>query len=375
MELYVKNSDLETVGIIDVYTSIIWTKRYYTAGDFELYLPASADALNVLRAGNYVTRMDDDRVMIIESIQITTDAEAGNYLIVSGRSLESILKRRIIWGQTVINGQFAPMIYRLIRENCIETAAERVIPRLSINEDLTFADAIQAQYTGDNLYDVVCELCRVHGYGWKITLQDDSFVFSLYNGMDHSYNQTENPFVIFSPEFDNLLNSDYRFNTSNFANAALIAGEGEGVDRKLENIGTASGLDRYEIFVDAKDISSNSDSETPISDAEYKQLLQTRGFEKLEEYAVTESFSGESEPTTYCYKEHWNIGDIVQVENEFRIGAAARITEIIEADDENGHSVIPTWEHAEAEHMYTVLRDSAGYILRDSEGRILTVKE
>ena len=41
MDLYVLNKSLETTGVIDSYESLIWTPRYYTYGDFELYLPAT----------------------------------------------------------------------------------------------------------------------------------------------------------------------------------------------------------------------------------------------------------------------------------------------------------------------------------------------
>lgn len=41
MDLYVLNKNLETTGVIDAYESLIWTPRYYTYGDFELYLPAT----------------------------------------------------------------------------------------------------------------------------------------------------------------------------------------------------------------------------------------------------------------------------------------------------------------------------------------------
>ena len=58
---------------------------------------------------------------------------------------------------------------------------------------------LEAQYTGDNLYDVIQKICEEQGIGFKITLNDKKqFVFELYAGFDRSYDQTENPYVIFS---------------------------------------------------------------------------------------------------------------------------------------------------------------------------------
>ena len=49
MDIYVLNDNFERVGIIDGYTSIIWTIRYYEPGDFELYLAADNNILNLIQ--------------------------------------------------------------------------------------------------------------------------------------------------------------------------------------------------------------------------------------------------------------------------------------------------------------------------------------
>ena len=81
------------------------------------------------------------------------------------------------------------------------------------------------------------------------------FEFSLYAGLDHSYQQTTNPYVIFSPEFNNIITSTYTEDDIPFKNVALVAGVGEGDERVTISVGSASGLDRRELYVDARDIS------------------------------------------------------------------------------------------------------------------------
>ena len=49
----------------------------------------------------------------------------------------------------------------------------------------------------------------------------------------------------------------------------------------------------------------------------------------------------------YVLNKDYFLGDIVQVINEYGISATPRIIEIIESEDENGTSVVPTfstWE-------------------------------
>ena len=177
--------------------------------------------------------------------------------------------------------------------------------------------------------------------GWDVYIRNGKYVFTLWKGVDRSYNQDDVPHVVFSQEFDNLLTSDYMVNTENYKNVALVAGEGEGLNRKTSTVGTASGLDRYELYVDARDISSNDgEIDTIIYDA----MLKERGSERLAENTVTTTADGEIAPeTNYVINEDYFLGDIVQIvtnHTEFR----CRITEIIDSEDINGRTVIPTYE-------------------------------
>ena len=54
MEVYVLNTNFETVAVVDSYTSFIWTDRFYKAGDFELYMPTSSWALATYIPGYYL---------------------------------------------------------------------------------------------------------------------------------------------------------------------------------------------------------------------------------------------------------------------------------------------------------------------------------
>ena len=102
---------------------------------------------------------------------------------------------------------------------------------------------IDNQYTGDCLYDVVKGLCEENNIGFKIVLTDENkFAFSLYAGVDRSYEQTENPYVVFSPNFENIINSNYYSSRASFRNVTLVAGEGEGAARRTAIVGSAQGL-------------------------------------------------------------------------------------------------------------------------------------
>ena len=59
MDLYVLNSSYEKIAVIDNYQSIIWTLRYFTPGDFELYTPATPELLQTLQVDYMLVRDRD----------------------------------------------------------------------------------------------------------------------------------------------------------------------------------------------------------------------------------------------------------------------------------------------------------------------------
>lgn len=356
MDIYVLNQSFQAVGIIDDYASMIWTIRYFLNGDFELYTPATKIDIDILKENYYLCRAKDisyeeeeiryKHVMIIEKIQIKTDVENGNFLTVTGRCLKSILKRRIIWQQTNLNGKVEQGIRQLITENIISpTVAARKIENFTLAAPLNLADKMKRQFTGDNLGETIESLCTTYGYGYDVDIVGNAFEFYIYIGTDRSYNQTATPYVVFSNQFENLISTEYSYDISGYKNVALVAGEGEGLNRKTQTVGNADGLVRYEKYVDARDISTNDGEYT---ETEYNNMLADKGVESLSESPIVENFEGEVETTlTYELGKDYFLGDIVQVRNEYGIEASPRILEIIESDGKEGHSVIPTFSTLE----------------------------
>ena len=349
MELFVLNADFESIAVIDTYESMIWTDRYNAYGDFEIYFAMDENLLEYIKEDYYLWLKDSEHSMIIEDIKIDADTEEGNRLIVTGRSLESILERRIIWGQRIFSGNLQNAIQTMLNENIISpSVADRKIANFifvpSTDSKITSL-TIDNQYTGDDLYTVIKGLCEENNIGFKIVLTDDNqFAFSLYAGADRSYDQTENPYVVFSPNFENIINSNYFSSKAGYRNVTLVAGEGEGASRKITVVGSASGLDRRELFTDARDISSDTEDGT-LSDAEYIAQLRTKGLKNLADHMITTAFEGEVEVTRlFKYGEDFFIGDIVQIANEYGNENSAYISELIISNSDEGLSIYPTFK-------------------------------
>lgn len=352
MEIIVLDTSLKTVAVLDMFQSLIWTERYSAYGDFEIYTHVDQSVLEYLKQDYYMWLKESDQTMIIESIRIESDAENGNHLTVSGRSLESILDRRIIWKQTIISGNLQNGIKRLLDENIINPSdssrrVSNMVFEYSSDPAITSLKT-EAQFTGDNLYEVVKKLCDTYCIGFQLTLSDSNqFVFKLYAGADRSYDQFQNPYVVFSPNFENIVNSNYLESKRSLKTVTLVAGEGEGAARKTVTVSAASGsgngLNRREMYTDARDIASEVDG-TVLSDSEYSAQLSHRGNESLSENTAVKSFEGQVETTRmFKYKEDFFKGDIVQIVNEYGIESKSRVVEIVRSQSTDGSELYPTF--------------------------------
>lgn len=341
MELIVLNKEFERIQVIDTFESLIWTDRYYSYGDFELYTPMNVELLQYLQIGYYLYLRESEHMMIIMHIQTTTDLDDGDHLIVRGRSLESILERRIIknnWQKTTFEDvSIVEIIEKLVNEAFIETDEERKIPNLSLKkfEEQKFLDIkISTEYEHDRIYDVVQKLCEDNKLGFKITCTDDyEFIFELYSGVDRSYAQTDNTYVVFSPQFDNIITSEYNDDTTEMRNVAYCVGKDE-KNRKVIVVGDDTGIDRRELYVDVSDVGN--------ADAKATDKLTEKGNEGLKTNKRVKEFDGEVDATsTFVYGVDFQMGDIVQVTDAYGLQGATYVTEMIFSQDDEGIKVYP----------------------------------
>lgn len=380
MEFMVLDKNYDGITMIDTFISAIWTVRYDEAGDFEIYTPVRLDYIQAMQIGNYLWNRDSDRLMVIETVEIETDAEEGPQLIVTGRSLESILDRRIVTSSQNFSGNLQSVLFAIIQNEVISSGGTRRIPGFSLKTSsdsrITSISISELSIRGENVYDVVCSLCQANKVGWRILPKGaGGFEFELYVGVDRSYAQSVNPYVTFSPSFENLLNSNYIKSFKSYKNSIYAVGtyqkevilqnkykddngewvveeqttyeEAEVVTWQYSETATPSGLARREMFIDNGGV---NDGEQGGEYATWNAVNKEKAIAELGEHQTTTAFEGELEATRqYIYREDFNIGDIVQVENEFGITGTVYISEIVFSQDANGITITPTFTSTEDE--------------------------
>lgn len=383
MNVLILNKNFESILLVENYQSLIWNDRYNEAGDFELYIPASAYDRTFYEIGYYVyCSLSENRLMIIEKVSCKTDVEDGDFVTITGRSLESVLMRRIlIGGTTVYNGNFQDMIEKMFDENITnpinsDRKISNIIFKHSSDKQITEL-TMEAEYDGDNMYEVIVEQLNNHDLGMRMTKDsNNNFVFELYKGVDRSYKQSTIPWVVFSPEFDNLLDSEYYTSEMNYKNYAYVRGDFdyEVIQDITEEDGTTSsnvinetkqitievgkkhtGIERYECFVDANDVQSRTMNEETgeheyITEDSFNKLLQQEGISSLGGFKKYTKFDCEIDYThTFKINKDYFLGDIVQVSNQYGYSGSFRINEFVISASETGIECYPVFVNTEKE--------------------------
>ena len=321
-------STLMLKAVIDAYEAIEWTRRWRAPGSWQAVISRYATGADELREGRFVSlpRRGRHLVGIIESIegQMTDEGEISESWTVAGRDLGAILQGRIcLHGtdagtgydeQIDVVGETAMRHY--VEVNAINpTDPDRAIPGL----DLMLVDqgrgaTVQVRARFQPLPEILESIALQSGLGWGILWSPDTgeLLFDALEGTDRSAE------ILLSPRLGNCLIAGYRACLSDAPTLAIVAGQGEAELRTIVEVGTATGWDRREVYVDARDLDATD-------------ALIARGEEKLAEVGETTTLEVEYIPTpTYRYMTDFDLGDIVSAEYPGVATMQARIVAVTE---------------------------------------------
>lgn len=373
MELKIFNRNLELIGIIDNFTSLIWTRKYFKPGEFHLVAPLTVDTINLLKRENIIYKgSGDTEAGYIETVNISLNTSGEEIMTIHGKFITNYLERRIVWGNDNVNSTSEVAMRSLIDKNAITCPTERIIPNLKLGALKGYTETVKKSVSDKNLIEAVQEIAETSQLGYKNTLDyiNKKILFEVYKGVDRTVNQSLIAPCIFSRDFENILEQEYTDSLNNFRNVTLVAGAGEGAARKRTSVGFATGLDRFELFTDARDISDKKtismpkidedtgeyvvdeegntvyeDTEVEMSDSEYLPLLKQRGNEKLAECEEIKTFESKiNTKGNNIYKVDYDLGDIVTVmDKKWGLTIDTRITEIEEVYESGKVEINPTF--------------------------------
>ena len=336
MELRFYNEDLNFTGLMENQKSLIWTRRFYEPGQMRLYAPLTEENLRLTAKGNIVWIRGRVEAAVIEDRTIK-DTPEESQIEVTGRFLSSYMDRRLIRPSVSFSGKTEIAMRKLLTD-------AYPLPKVVLGTLNGFDDTVSFQATYKNLLDYETKLSKTSNIGYRFRPDFNAKViyFETYKGYDRTINQSANNRVIFSERYDNLREIEYRENDQLKKTTVYIGGSGTGSERTIVTIGEEeTGLDRRELFVDARDL-TQADGMTLD---EYKEKLRQRGLEKLAEHQETQSISCVTDANgNFAYKVNYDLGDIVTVKKQsWGISVNLRITEIEEVYENGSMEVHPVF--------------------------------
>lgn len=355
MEVYILDSLLRRIDVVDKFQSAIWTDRYADLGDFELQLHSTRENRQRFGRGTLLACNKSYSVMMVETIEDTTDDDGQNRITVKGHSLELILKDRVAkdtQGDTttdpswVLGGTPGDIARQVFTEICING-------RLDIRDIIPFMQAGNLLPSGNipepseivitaveprPVYDVIRDICVLYDLGFRLLRNFDTsqLYFEIYTGSDRTTRQTTLPAVVFSLENDNLKKTTSFESIQDTKNVAYVYSDfgslvvyGDNVDPEVD------GFDRRVLLVQA----SNIAEDTP----DIPGVLLQQGKEALSKARAFSAFDGElSSVGQFLYGVDYYMGDIVEMRDKDGVISYKRVTEQIFVHDREGERSYPT---------------------------------
>lgn len=298
--------------------SIIMTVYYNDIGKLILVAPVSDYNITALKIGNLL--YDTTRGVTYYIVNSKTDT-TNNRITVNGYTANWLLNKRVIASEYHMKN-IETGVYQMVSDNL------RGLTRIEIAEAIGMEGETDTIFKGGSLLDEIIPYLEEKEIGHTMEWDADNLthIFRLYKGNDLTEGIHA---VVFSEEQgtakDLVINDD----DSTLKNFAYVVGELQNGSEFVEEVGTATGDDRREVWFDTA-----VRQESGESAAECKSRAVAYGQMELGKRIRRQSFSVTIDPEDLGT--YYNLGDIVAcVSVRFGVSFNARITGIKYTLDNN----------------------------------------
>lgn len=226
------SGEVYPVAVVDSPISVRWVRCFDEPGNFELYLPSSAELFTLLAVDIgvlAVTREGDDIPMYIEDFKLSESAE-GETILISGRTMDAVMASRVVGYPTTYDHTPSMVVARkLMLDNMIapdvvesdytyDPTARKLAP-FTADPPSPPGDNITRTFGGENLLTAVDGLLREFGRGLRCRLIGGVFTFEFYRGSDK-------PHVVFSADNEMLISCEYEVDIRDKCNVVFVSAAG-----------------------------------------------------------------------------------------------------------------------------------------------------
>jgi len=309
MNIIILNKNLEQEAVISSWIEASFSQSINSQGAFRLRINANSKQAEEIELGQIVY-LEPEMCGYINRIERISEKNVSDEVLsISGIALKDTMKSRITYppsGQesysyteTKADSIACDLIDKLLI-NPTDSRKKVSIFKLdgisAIGSEMDFSTRLKP------LDSQVYELLSYDNLGLKcwIDLDAKTACFKVFEGVDRTINQMENPRAVFSLDMGTLQSSIVFQNSSSYRSDGYFGGAGTGTSRtiiELPDSNTFTGLDRWETFIDIRDASTSDE-------------LEARGNILLTEFDRVYSVKGGVDTSD---KMEYDIGDFVTI--------------------------------------------------------------
>ena len=308
MEYVIYNQEGKKVDTLQNTTSIQWMPRYNETGTFEIHAIPTIANLKYLIENNRIVNQETNEIGFIKEVSNQQDDDGKEEIEIHGvmDNLNDRININTIQISNVVDG-----LKKLINDN-----------KRGLNITIGEFEQIEDKYdppketTWDELRTTFQEVCQENGIGYRMVRKN-----KVLNVLE-LYKRSINEKVKFSDDLGNIVAQSYLTSVEDFKNFAYVCGEGEGPERVIVEVDLTNGGPRYELYVDARNISktytAEDGSEQTYTYEEYRNVLRNEGILELAEHQAVKEFEVEINQSDLMFKlnKDYFMGDVIKTDSK-----------------------------------------------------------
>lgn len=358
MELSVLNSQFLPSKLVENHSSLIWTERFVSCGDFSRESTDIGSTLAALPLNTVVSLRDSDVAMVVEMHKIEKTVKGEVKITTTGRSFETVLDRRTTINKP-LGGGAAIKSWTSTQKTAVDAAydvmnqvvtlgsssAADKIPEIAIKPPIRppgySAPSTNQSYQVDpgELYAWVLQQIQAEKYGMRAVRPRDTststIAIEIYTGTDRTLK------VVFDARFDQFDNAQYLLSQAGLKNVDQVTGAADSLEviaKKLPADPDPTGLNRRVTYFDGTQLAVGAPSDTLTN------VMKNLGTVDLAKQLETALFSGEvSRQNGAVYGKDFYLGDIVKLSGDYGLSQFVQVAEFIRSEDNTGEKAYPTF--------------------------------
>jgi hypothetical protein len=348
---------------INGYLSAMWVERYQECGEFEIRASLSSGLREFLPLDTFISHIATLEVMIVENHEIIDEKDADSVLIITGRSMPSILDRRTtsvfvkynVTGNAQNNGGYdvvtnypSMQVIGMINATILAGYSTEMFDNISMQSIVTGeSNAPARQIKNSDLLKATIDMLAYNDLGirtqrrnsWGATGSSATVTnFIIYKGSDKTKT------VVFSYERGDITKANYLWTNKDYKNGVILFGQ------RYATFYDATSDTRFNYkaaYLDVADIEGGYDyPEYPTDTTAINNIvakMKLRGQAYLATKTKKTLIQADVSPyTNYMYRRDYDLGDLVMIDGNYQQMQIMRVIEHVEVEDENGSSAHPT---------------------------------